>query len=146
MKFRIVYLGNDRTYWTKKADPTKGEIMHNQGLYVLNPEFVKTWIEKEGSGGEEVDYIRGSEIFYFENQASPIPQEKPGEEEADPSSKYLDDFIYINALEQTGDPAILGALTKVGNFLKPVASPGGFIKLVIYGLIAWAIIRGSLGL
>lgn len=88
--------------------------------------------------------LEGSEIFFLETNSSPIPLKKPGTGYKDPSSQYLDDFIYINALEQTGDPAILGRITGLIGALRPLLEPANLFKLLFLGAIAFQLLRSVL--
>lgn len=113
--------------------------MIDKGLYVINPQYVQT-IKNLKTG-----HLEGSEIFFLETNSSPIPLSKPGKTYRDPSSKYLDDFIYINALEQTGDPAILGRISGVIGALRPMLEPANLFKLIFFGAIAFQLLRSVLG-
>lgn len=116
-----------------------GDVIIKKGLYVINPDFVQ--LRKN----QDKRRLEGSEIFYTEANSSPIPLKKPGSNYKDPSSGYLDDFIYKNALEQTGDPAIMGALSGVITLLKPLLEPANLFKLIFLGAIAFQLIRGLMG-
>lgn len=103
---------------------------------MINPDFVQL------RHNQEKKELEGSEIFYTEANSSPIPLSKPGPSYKDPSSGYLDDFIYKNALEQTGDPAIMGALSGLVTLIKPLLEPANLFKIIFLGAIAYQLIKG----
>lgn len=103
---------------------------------MVNPDFVQARkIIKTGR-------LQGSEIFYLESNSSPIPLTKPGSNYKDPSSSYLDDFIYKNALEQTGDPAILGRISGIVQLIRPLLDPANLFKLLFLAAIAYQLLKG----
>lgn len=142
MVFRILLLRDDRTYEVKERGPAGSEtyLGRNKGLYVIDPKAIQPFILK--------DKIKGSEILFFESNSCPVPifKPKPPEagkpEEADPSTQYLDNFIYKNALEQTGDPQILSMMSHLSGLIGPMLNPGNLVKVILFGLLLQAIIRG----
>lgn len=141
---RILFLRDDRTYQSQNRTNQGGEAFlgSNKGLYVMDPTAIQPYTE--------AGLVEGSEIIFFESNSSPVPVKppKPGKkgEFTDPSTTYLDNFIYKNALEQTGDPQVLSLLTGIMDMIRPLLAPANFIKLVLVLLIAQAIIRGALEL
>lgn len=94
-------------------------------------------LEKNGA-------LQGSEIFYSEFNASPVPTKAPVEGDKDPSSSYLNDYIYKNALEQTGDSAIIGLAQGLIAVIKPMLEPANLFKLLFFGAIIYQVILGAL--
>lgn len=140
MPLKAIVLKNDLTYDEVKIRAEPGEAIINKGLYVVGPGFVQLRKMKGDSG------LLGGEIFFYESNSNPIPLKKPGSKYEDPSKGYLDDMIYKNALEQTGDPAILGLVSGLVAALKPLLEPAQLFKILFLGLIAWSLIRSLLGL
>jgi len=140
---RILLLRDDRTYEYKARVNQGGEAFlgPNKGLYVMDPTAIQPYTQ--------AGQVEGSEIIFFESNSSPVPVKppKPGKkgEINDPSTTYLDNFIYKNALEQTGDPQVLSLLTGIMGLVRPLLEPANFIKMILVLLIAQAIIRGALG-
>lgn len=93
---------------------------------------------------EKTGALHGSEIFYSEFNASPVPTKPPAKGEKDPSSAYLDDYIYKNALEQTGDSAIIGMAQGLVGMIKPMLQPGNVFKLLFFGAMIYQLIIGAL--
>lgn len=91
------------------------------------------------------EQLQGSEIIYFQSNSNPVPLKKPGKDQGDPSQELLEAVVYQNALEQSGDPAILGALAGAANLLKPLAKPENMFKFLFFGLIIYSLIRSMLG-
>lgn len=136
-------LRNDKTVLSKKINPKNHEFSHNQGLYVVIPECVNRKIEVDGEN--KFKRLKDAEIYYFENSSSPIPNKKPGEEDKDPSSGYLDDYVIRNAIEQTGKPGVISLLSKTTSFIRPILQPENIIKLIIFGAIALSLINEIMG-
>ena len=134
-------LRNDRTVLPKKINPKNPEFIHNKGLYVIITECVNRKMKVIDNKCELDD----AEIFYFENSSSPIPNKKPGELVKDPSSKYLDDYVIRNAIEQTGQPGVLSVFSKTAAIIKPLFKPENIIKFIIFGLIAASLLTEFLG-
>lgn len=140
--FRVLLLRDDRIAEIRKGYPGPEAFLgKSKGLFVLDPSSIQPWIEKAR--------IKGSEIIFFESNASPVPVKKPvpapeGGLATDPSSAYLDRFIYLNAVEQTGDPRILGWVSTIGSALKAIVEPGNFIRIFFFLLLTLTIIRGLL--
>lgn len=128
----------DRTYEEHKINTSTGEAILNKGLYVINQDFIQVRLM------EPSNELQGSEIFYSEHNASPVPTRplEPGFK--DPSSRYLDDFIYKNALEQTGDPAVLSMAQGLVNAIRPLLEPANLFKLVFFGAVIYQLILGAL--
>ena len=93
---------------------------------------------------EATQEIQGSEIFYQEFNASPVPLKKPEATDKDPSSTYLDDYIYKNALEQTGDPAIIGLVNELAKVIKPFLEPANIFNLFFFGAVGYQLLMGAL--
>lgn len=134
-------LRNDKTVLPKKINPKNPEFSHNQGLYVVITECVNRRIKVSNEGTE----LKDAEIFYFENSSSPIPNKKPSEDDKDPSSKYLDDYVIRNAIEQTGQPGVLSVFSKTAALIKPMFKPENIIKFIIFGMIAASLLNEFLG-
>jgi len=134
-------LRNDKTVLPKKINPKNPEFSHNQGLYVVITECVK----RKMKVSDDTIMLDDAEIFYFENSSSPIPNEKPGDTDKEPSSKYLDDYVIRNAIEHTGQPGILSVFSKTAAFIKPIFKPENIIKFIIFGMIAASLLTELLG-
>ncbi|MHA2344849.1 MAG: hypothetical protein ACXADW_23620 [Candidatus Hodarchaeales archaeon] len=93
----VHFLQKNRSIADKKIQASISHMEFKEGYYIVNPEAINR-ISKNGV------LTKGSEMFFFEGNPSPIPIKKPDAKEADSSSKYLDNMIYVNFLEQTGDP------------------------------------------
>lgn len=108
---------------------------------MLNQDYVNPRIELKN----EQQILNGSECFYFESNTNPVPLKKPGKNDPDPSTIYLDQFVYKNALEQTGDPAVLGAFSSALQLIKPLLNPANMFKFFFFGLIIYSLVRSLLG-
>ncbi len=108
------------------------------GFYIVSPGAINR-VSKNGI------MSKGSEIFFFEGNSSPIPFVKPksGRGIIEPSRKYLDDMIYVNFLEQTGAPST-EKLKSVMKLIQPLTSPATLFKILFVLLIAGTILRNVL--
>lgn len=116
-----------------KINASTGYMEFKKGFYVVSPEAINR-ISKNGI------MTKGSEMFFFEGNSSPIPFKKPEKNQADPSIIYLDDMIYENFLEQTGAPKP-ESFKSAMRFIKPLFTPGSLMKIVLAVIIIGTLAR-----
>ncbi len=122
-KTTVHFLRKNRTIKKVKINASAGYMEFMKGFYVVSPEAINRISKNDKMS-------KGSEIFFFEGNSSPIPFTEPKENDPDPSSKYLDDMIYVNFLEQTGAPS-RESFKSAMRFIKPIFTPGGLMKIVL---------------
>lgn len=132
-KTKVHFLRKNRSIKQIKIKASEGYLEFMGGFYIVSPEAINR-ISKNGL------MAKGSEIFFFEGNSSPIPFKVPKENDTDPSRKYLDDMVYVNFLEQTGAPNP-EKFRNAMKWIKPIASPGGMMKLILAVLIIGTLVR-----
>ena len=132
-KTTVHFLRKNRTIKKVKIKASVGYLEFYGGFYVVSPEAINR-ISKNGL------MSKGSEIFFFEGNSSPIPFTAPKEDAIDPSRKYLDDMVYVNFIEQAGSPNP-EKFRNAMKWIKPIASPGGMMKLILAILIIGTLAR-----
>lgn len=132
-KTTVHFLRKNRMIKKVKINAASGYMEFKKGFYVVSPEAINR-ISKNGI------MSKGSEIFFFEGNSSPIPFNKPKEGDPDPSSRYLDDMIYVNFLEQTGAPSP-ESFKSAMRFIKPIFTPGSLMKIVLAVIILGTLAR-----
>jgi hypothetical protein len=133
-KTTVHFLRKNRTIKKVKIKASEGFLEFFGGFYIVSADAINR-ISKNGL------MTKGSEIFFFEGNSSPIPFIAPKENDADPSSEYLNDMVYVNFLEQTGAPSP-EKFKNAMKWIKPVASPGGMMKLLLFVLLIGTLARG----
>lgn len=140
-KTTVHFLRKNRTIKKIKIKASIGYLEFAGGFYIVSPEAINR-ISKNGL------MTKGSEIFFFEGNSSPIPFIAPKADAIDPSRQYLDNMVYVNFLEQTGAPSP-EKFKNAMKWIKPIASPGGMAKMVlailILGTLARSWILGLIG-
>lgn len=132
-KTTVHFLRKNRSIKKIKIKASEGYLEFAGGFYIVSPEAINR-ISKNGL------MSKGSEIFFFEGNSSPIPVKAPKETDNDPSRKYLDNMVYVNFLEQTGAPNP-EKFRNAMKWIKPVASPGGLMKLILAILFVGTLAR-----
>lgn len=132
-KTTVHFLRKNRTIKKIKIKASEGYLEFAGGFYIVSPEAINR-ISKNGT------MSKGSEIFFFEGNSSPIPVKAPEEKDNDPSRKYLDNMVYVNFLEQTGAPNP-EKFKNAMKWIKPVTSPGGLMKLILAILFVGTLAR-----
>ena len=135
VKTRVHFLSKGRALIDKKIKASKGQLEFNNGVYILDPRAVNRF-------SVDGKTKRGSEIFFFEGNPSPVQLEKPKDDpdETDPSAAYLDNVIYINFLKQTGHPT-KNTVRNFLAFLSPLTDPTTLFKLIFFITIIAAFLR-----
>jgi len=131
MKFRTIIFLRNREALIKNINRKSTHLMYHDGLYVISPENVNNY--------EEKDKIKGSEILFFEGNPNPIGIKK----QEDNSAKYLDEILLINALSQTSEsPKFhVSSIIDVIDWFK---NPANLMWLFFIGVIAYGLIWGAL--
>ena len=132
-KTTVHFLRKNRMIKKVKINASAGYMEFKKGFYVVSPEAINR-ISKNGI------MSKGSEIFFFEGNSSPIPFKKPEKNKPDPSTIYLDDMIYVNFLEQTGAPRS-ESFKSAMRFIKPLFTPGSLMKIVLAVIILGTLAR-----
>lgn len=133
MKIKTYFLTRSREVHQRKTNPKNNEVAFHKGVYLLSPIAINYYSEGEKP--------KGVECFFFEGNSSPIPIK--GEIE-DVSKKFLNDFIFANALLQTG--AIPSERLKaVISWSRDTFTVPNLIKYGLVALIGGSLIRGWLG-
>jgi hypothetical protein len=135
-KTTVHFLRKNRRIKKVKIKASAGYMEFMSGFYIVSPEAINR-ISKNGL------MKKGSEIFFFEGNSSPIPFKKPTRKTKDPTRKYLDDMIYVNFLEQTGAPKTEN-LKNTMKLIRPLTNPGTMAKLVLAVLIIGTLARSWL--
>ena len=110
-------------------------ILTSNGIYVAGS-YAKPRVDMETWRYGE------PEVFFFEGDASPITLK----EEKDPSLDYLEEFIILNAIEQSGKSRLEGSLVSLIELVKPLRDPQNFFMFLLGALILVSLIRGWLGI
>lgn len=125
MNLRAHILLKNRSRKVLSVDPTKETFTFRQGLYVLSSEFIR-------------DGPQGPELFYFENNPTPL---NSGTD--DKSSKYFDDVLWENFVTQVHGDTGGGGLNLFG-WLRPLAdNPQYMVGLILFLVVIWALIAGG---
>ena len=131
MSIRVIILTKSKSAIIKEINPNSGHYKLNDGLYVLATEAIANY-SLEGEVG-------GSEIYFFEGNPNPLSNKGF----TDNSDTFMNDFILVNALEQTSHSPTLDAsrvseiLSAIGNRMK---DPSFIMYLLFYGAILYGII------
>lgn len=130
MSVRAHILLKNRRRKVVSVNATNQTFSFRSGLYVLSPEFIR-----EGPNGPE--------IFYFENNPTPLNLPSEGSEGADKSSAYFDDVILDNFLTQVHGDAGGGGLNLFG-WLRPILNnPEYMVGGILLLVVIWAVIAGG---
>ena len=132
-KTRVHFLTKGRSLNDKKIKAEKGQLEYNNGVYILDPKAVNRF-------SVDGKTKKGSEIFFFEGNPSPVQLTKPKDEDKDASAEYLDNVIYINFLKQTGHPS-KNTVRNMLSFLSPLSDPATVFKLIFFITIIVAFLR-----
>jgi hypothetical protein len=99
MKIKAQILTKAREVKVLKINPSDPAFMWKKGVYLIEAQAINRWSSDNPDSG-------GVEIFYLEGNPSPIfikPQLDKDKNEIDPSSRYLDEMLVSNVLEETGE-------------------------------------------
>ena len=133
MKINVYFLTKAREVHRKKVNPKNAELTFRGGIYLLNEKAINFY-QKGGN-------LKGTECFFFEGNSDPVPLKGTIK---DASMKYLNDFIYENAIDQTG--AISSArFSAVLSWSRDTFTIANIIKYGLLLLIVGTIIGGQLG-
>ena len=131
MSIRVIILTKSKQAIVKEVNTKSGHYKRNDGLYVLATEA----IANHSLNGK----VKGSEIYFFEGNPNPLSNTGI----TDNSDTFMNDFILVNALEQTSHSPTLD-VNRIGEILSSVGSfltdPSKIIYLLFYGAIAYGII------
>lgn len=124
MKLRAHILLRNRSWKTVSVDSAKSDFSFRGGLYVLSMSAIK-----QGP--------KGPELFYFEDNPTPLKPDK-----SDDSTVFLDDLILDNFIIQVqGEMPSRGSIF---GFLKPFAeNPGYLVGAVLVLAVLYAVIAGG---
>lgn len=135
MSIRVIILTKSKEAIIKEINAKSEHYKMNDGLYVLATEAIANY-SLDGKVG-------GSEIYFFEGNPNPLSPKGV----TDNSDAFMNDFILVNALEQTShsptlDISRLGdILSNIGGILK---DPSTLVYIMIYGAIAYGLISAWL--
>jgi len=137
-KTHVRFLTKGRFLVEKKIKASMGQLEYNNGVYILDPTAVNRFSIDEKTK-------KGSEIFFFEGNPSPVQLEKPTEtdDKTDPSADYLDKVIYINFLKQTGHPT-KNTIKNTLAFLSPLTDPSTVFKLLFFLTLIITFLRSQI--
>ena len=131
MSIRVIILTKSKQAIIKDVNAKSGHYKRNDGLYVLATEAIANYSLK----GD----VKGSEIYFFEGNPNPLSNEGI----TDNSDTFMNDFILVNALEQTSHSPSLDVnriseiLSSIGNRMK---DPSFIMYLLFYSAILYGII------
>jgi len=131
MSFTAIILKKNREAVRFKASAKRSHFKFQGGVYIIT----ETDIQNRVFNAK----IRGAEAIYFEGNPNAVGYKKF----ADSSSKYLDEIVIVNALQQTGSGPRFNFGDMFG-FLAPLKNPINlmyalFIGVIIYGILAQAL-------
>jgi len=132
MSFSAIILKKNRQAVQVKASSKMSHFKYQGGVYVITEADIQNVV----LNGK----IRGAEAIYFEGN----PNAVGFKQFADSSSKYLDEIVIINALQQTGS----GPRFKFGEmfgFLAPLKDPVNLMYLLFAAVIVYGILAQALG-
>lgn len=125
MRIRAHILLKNRDRRSIFVDPTKETFSFRQGLYVLSSEFIRNGPQ-------------GPELFYFENNPTPLNLGK-----LDKSSTYFDAVLLENFITQVHGETSGGGLNLFG-WLRPLLdNPQYMVGIVLALVVLWAVIAGG---
>lgn len=135
MSIRVIILTKSKEAIIKKVNAKSEHYKMNDGLYVLATEAIANY-SLEGKVG-------GSEIYFFEGNPNPLSHKGV----TDNSDTFMNDFILVNALEQTSHSPTLD-ISRIGEMLSSLISyvmnPANAIMLLFYSAIAYGLITAYL--
>ena len=132
MKVDAWFLLRNREAKRKKTKAAKKSIDLNGGIYLMNRDSINFY--------HTGDKPKGVEIFFYEGNPGPIRIDKAGK---DTSVDFLNQFIYENVIEQTGEipkERFRGAF----NWVRGNITIGSIVKWVLVLMIIGALVRGAL--
>ena len=136
-KTTINILRKNRKVKKVKVKASTGLLEFENGCYIITANGINRISKNE-------KMAKGSEMFFFEGNPSPIPIKKPDKDDvADPSAKYLDDMIYVNFLEQTGAPKP-EQFRNAMKLIRPLTNPASMFKILLAVLILGTLARSWL--
>jgi hypothetical protein len=135
-KTTVHFLRKNRRIKDLKIKASVGFIEFENGFYIISPDHINR-VSKNGI------MKKGSEIFFFEGNPSAIPFKVRDKKSQEPSRKYLDDMIYVNFLEQTGEP-ISQKYKGVMNMIRPALSLANLFRILLVALVVGTLLRGWL--
>lgn len=135
MSIRVIILTKSKEAIIKEINAKSEHYKMHDGLYVLATEAIANY-SLDGKVG-------GSEIYFFEGNPNPLSPKGV----TDNSDTFMNDFILVNALEQTSHSSTLD-ISRLGevlsNVLGYVMNPANAIMLLFYGAIAYGLITSWL--
>lgn len=134
MKIDVYFLLRNREAQKKKIKEKKPDMEFRHGIYLLSPQAINFY-RKKGKP-------KGSEVFFFESNSAPINIDK---KDKDLSAKFLDNYIYENVIEQTGEMP-KDRLKNQVSWIKDNVTVGNLIKWGLLVLIGGSAIGGWLGI
>ena len=133
MSFTAIILKKNREAVRVKASSKLSHFKYLSGVYVITEADIQNVVLNEK--------IKGSEAIYFEGNPNAVGFKKF----ADSSSKYLDEIVIINALQQTGSGPRFNFGAMFG-FLAPLKDPVNLMYLLFVGVIIYGVLSQALGL
>jgi len=128
---RCLIIRRDKTVIEKKLRPSK-DFLFKSGLYIIDENGVNLY--------QENDRIKGSEIIFFEGNPLPIYINEVNLENA--ASRYLNDYVYTNALSQTARERRI-SLSWLRN-LREYMNVKTLVWLMLIGALIYGLIVGGL--
>lgn len=132
MKIEVWFLLRSRQAKPKKISEHKTEADFNNGIYLMNREAMNFY----SKGGKP----KGVETFFYEGNPAPIRIDEKGK---DFSIKFLNNYIYENVIEQTGEIP-KERLKNAWSFAKNNITIGGVVRWGLVLMVAATLIGGYL--
>lgn len=128
---RAILLTRDKQAIIKKINAKSNDWEFRKSIYILDPKRVQNY-RKIGT-----EKVSGSQMIFFEDNPNPVNHEEKPE---DLSSRYLDDVVVINFIQQTTDT--FGKWGMNFGFLSWISANMSRIPyFVMLGFIAWTLIK-----
>ncbi len=131
---RAIVLTRDKKAIIKKVDSKKSDWGFRKSVYILDPNRVQNFRDPSGK-------ITGQELIFFEENPNPLNHEASP---ADLSSKYLDNIVIINFIQQTTDTFGKWDMPNFGFLTWFIETPSRIPFVLMVGLVAWTLITNYL--
>ena len=132
MSFKAIILLKNREAVRINAKSKRNHFKFQGGVYVITEEDIQN-VKIDGK-------IKGAEAIYFEGNPNAVGYKKF----ADSSSKYLNEIVIVNALQQTGSGPRFNFGSMFG-FLAPLKDPVNLMYILFVGVIVYGILAQALG-
>ncbi len=127
---RAIVLTRDKKAIIKNVDSKRGDWEFRKSVYILDPNRVQNFRDPAGE-------ITGQELIFFEENPNPLNHE---DEPKDLSSKYLDNVVIINFIQQTTDTFGQWNMPSFGFLSWFIETPSRIPFALMIGLVVWTLV------